>query len=63
MDEDDAQQATRAQEEEGGVAAEQRGVGELQQRSQHGVHDGRARVRDAELVEVVRVRQPEDDGR
>lgn len=55
------EQAARAQEDEGGVGAEEGRVAELEDGAQQGRGEGHARVRDAELVQVVRVREAEDE--
>ena len=59
----DGGQAAGPEEEEGGVGPEQGRVGQLEDGAQDGRGDGDPRVRDAELVEVVDVRQPEDERR
>lgn len=61
-------QAGGADEDEGAEEAEERGVGELEERACDAGDDGRVRVRDAELVEVVHVGDAEverrhEDGR
>lgn len=63
MDGEDGEEAAGAEEEEGGVGAEEGGVGELEEGAQEGRSDGLVRVGEAELVEVVDVREAEDDGR
>lgn len=55
------EQAARAQEDEGGVGAEEGRVAELENGAQQRRGEGHARVRDAELVQVVDVREPEDE--
>lgn len=60
---EDGEQAAGAQEQKGGVGAEEGGVGELEEGAQEARGHGLVRVREAELVEVVHVREPEDDGR
>ena len=63
MHDEDGEQAAGAQEQEGRVRAEQGRVRELEERAQQSCDDGLVRVRHAELVEVVEVREPEDHRR
>lgn len=62
MHERHSQQTARPEVQEGGVAAEERRVGKLEQGPREGAGDGRVWVRDAEFVEVVDVGEAEDDG-
>lgn len=54
-------QAPRAEEDERGVGAEEGRVAQLKDRAQQGGGEGHARVGDAELVQVVRVREAKDE--
>lgn len=63
MDGHGGEQAPRAQKDKGGVGAEEGRVAELEGGAQQGGGQGHARVGDAELVQVVRVREPEDERR
>lgn len=56
-------QRAGAHKQEGGVRAEQRRVAQLEGGAQQRGGGGHLRVGEAELVEVVHVREAEDDGR
>lgn len=62
MDEHNGQQRPRPQKEEIGQGAKEGRVAKLDDGAGNGGHEGRFRVRDAELVEVVDVGEAEDDG-
>jgi hypothetical protein len=55
-----ANDAAGAQIEEGGIAAEERGVAELEKRAEDGGRDRGVWVRDAEFVEVMNMCEAED---
>lgn len=55
------EQAPRAQEDEGGVGAKEGRVAQLEDGAQERRGEGHARVGDAELVQVVDVREAEDE--
>lgn len=62
VDHNDGQQRPRPQEEEVCESAKEGRVRELEDGAGNGGHEGRFRVRDAELVKVVDVGEAEDDG-
>lgn len=62
MDKHNGQQRPRPQEQKIGQGAKQGRVRKLKDGASNGGHEGRFRVRDAELVKVVKVGKAKDDG-
>jgi hypothetical protein len=62
MDKHNSQQRARPQKQEIRQGAKEGRVRKLEDRARNGGHEGRFRVRDAELVKVVDVGEAEDDG-